>query len=254
MSLAGFQRAMADLAASPALGAAVLDDPGAALAPYPLTDLERRRLASAAAQRGMSVNRMMYRANRITPLRAQLRHTCFVLGPWLRELVDGYWDENPVMDRSAPAEVRRFAAFVRRWLAARPTAMDAAFGEVLEWEMASYELAVLPPGRLLDEVAEAAARAGTDAPLRAHPLVGVARFTRDPAVVMAGLAERRAPPYPDAAPGDYAMLLDYRVRPRALGAVSPALADAFAALRAGGEIEPALADALLEMGIAFRAG
>lgn len=254
MSLAAFQRAMVDLAASPALGAAVLEDPAAALARYELTDRERSRLASAAAQRGMSVNRMMYRANRLTPLRAQLPHTCFVLAPWLRELVYGFWAEHPVIERNTPVEVRRFADHVRRWVAARTEPLPPLYREVLEWEMACYELARLPPERLLADVAAASMGAGDDAPLRPHPLVGIARFTAEPGHVLAALTERRAPPYPDAVAGDFALLLDYRVRPRALAGVAPPLAAAFDALRAGAEVEPALADAMLELGLAFRAG
>lgn len=254
MSLAAFQRAMADLAASPALGAAVLADPAAALASYPLTDRELRRLASAAAQPGMRVNRMLYRSNRLSPLRAQLRHTCFVLGPWLREVMDGFWAENPVLERNAPTEVRRFHGYLRRWMDARAEPLPPVCGEVLAWEMACYELALLPTARLLREVAAAAARAGAGGALRPHPLVGVVRFGTEPAYLMQALTERRAPPYPDAATGDFRLLLDYRVQPRRLGTVSPALADAFEALAAGAPVEPRMADAMLELGIAFRDG
>lgn len=254
MSLAAFQRAMAELAASPALGAAVLADPAAALAAYPLTERELRRLASAAAQPGMRVNRMLYRSNRLAPLRAPLRHTCFVLGPWLRELMDGFWTENPVLERNAPTEVRRFHAYLRRWMDARQEPPSPVYGEVLAWEMACYELALLPTGRLLREVEAAAGRAGAGGRLRAHPLVGVVRFGVEPACLMAALTERRRPPYPDAPTGDFRLLLDYRVQPRGLGAVSPALADAFGALGAGEPVEPRMAEAMLELGIAFRDG
>lgn len=252
MSLAAFQRAMADLAASPALGAAVIRDPAAALAGYALTPRERDRLASAAGQRGMVVNRMLYRANRLTPLRTQLRNTCFVFGPWLRDVLEGFWAENPVPDRNAPAEVRRFAAYLRRWMAAGPEPVPAVAAEVLAWEMAAYELGLLPQERLLQEVAAAGDRG--DAALRPHPLVGIVRFRTDPAFLMAALAERRPPPYPDAPTGGFALLLDYRVRPRALGAVSLRLAGAFAALAAGAAVEPEMEEAMLELGLAFRGG
>jgi hypothetical protein len=254
MSLAAFQRAMADLAASPALGAAVLQDPEAALGGYDLSEREIRRLAAVSAQPGMKVNRMMYRSNRLTPIRSQLPHTCFVFGPWLRGLLDAFWAENPVLERNAPTEVRRFAAFVRRWLAGREPPVPPVLGEVLAWEMECYELAVLPTGQLLDETAAAAARAGPGSPLRPHPLVGVARFTVDPAYLLEALGQRRPPPYPDAATGEFALLVDYRVRPRALRVLPPPVAEAFVALREGREIAAEMQDALVGRGIAARMG
>ena len=114
MSLAAFQRAMADMAASPALCGRVREDADAALAAYALSDVERRRVASAAAQVGMRVNCMLYRSNRLSPLASQLPNTFLVLGSGLRAVADGYWAENPVLERNAPTEVRRFAAFVQR--------------------------------------------------------------------------------------------------------------------------------------------
>lgn len=254
MSLAAFQRAMADLAASPALGAAVVEDPAAALGGYALDEREIRRLAAVAAQPGMKVNRMLYRSNRFSPIRAQLPHTCFVLAPWLRGLLDGFWAENRVLERNAPTEVRRFAAYVRRWIAGREPPLPPLEGEVLSWEMECYELAVLPTRRLLDETAAAAARARPDSPLRPHPLVGVARFTLDPAYLLKALGERRPPPFPDAATGDFALLVDYRVRPRVVRVVPPPVAEAFRALREGREIPAEMEEALTGRGIAARMG
>lgn len=250
VSLAGFQRAMRDIAASPALGAAVLRDPAGSLAAYPLSEREVRRLADAAGQRGMRVNRMLYRSNRMSPVASQLRHTCIALGGRLREVADGFWAESPMLERNAPREVRGFAAYLRRWLPA--SGADPVVGEVLAWEMACYELGLLPPGRLLAEVAAAAARAAADAPLRPHPLVAVARFGTDPAAVIDALVARRPPPYPGAAHGDYALLVDYRVEPRTMGLIPIPLADAFARLREGGAPEAGEAEELLALGIAVR--
>jgi hypothetical protein len=252
MSLAAFQRAMADMAASPALCGRVLRDAGEALAAYALTPLERERLASAAAQRGMRLNCMLYRSNRLGPLAAQLPGTFHLLGHSLRAVAQGFWDEHPAFPRSMPAEVRRFADWLRGG-GAGTLPPEPLLPEVLEWEMETYELALLPPERTRAEVADAAARVRADMPLRPHPLVGVARFSRDPSVLVPALAEKRPLPYDDAAPGEYHRLVDFRGERRALTPLDIDTAAAFRALRAGAALSPAGAAALVERGLAIAA-
>lgn len=252
MSLRAFQRAMAEMAASPALIRRVLDEGAAALAGYDLTPIERERLVSAAGQRGMRMNCMLYRNGRLSPLVSQLPGTFHVLGYRLRDVAEAFWAENPKVPRGVPGEMRRFAAFLRRRMA--EGALDDPFlGEVLDWEMETYELALLPPERTRESVADAAARARADAPLRPHPLVGVARFSREPFTVMRGLAAKRPLPYDDAAPGEYHVLVDFRGEQRSFALLPPATAIAFSALRAGEPLTPDSAAPLVEQGLAVAA-
>jgi hypothetical protein len=116
VSLAAFQRAYADLAASPKLCLAVRADPVAALAPYDLEARERDRLARAVWQRGMDANCTLYRVTRITALDAVMPQTLKLLKPVLRTLLDSYWEAHPVHDVRFAHEAARFLA----WLEARP--------------------------------------------------------------------------------------------------------------------------------------
>jgi hypothetical protein len=255
MSLAAFQRALVDLAASPALCAGVREDADAALAPYALTEVERRRIVSAAGQRGMVVNGMLYRSNRLSPLLSQLPYTFLMLGHDLRATAEAYWTINTSLERNAPIEVRRFAAFVQR-RAAEGLLREPLVSEVLAWEMTVYEIALLPPQATLAAVAADVERARPDGPLRLHPLVGVSAFNRDPAALLPALFSRRRPPYDDVPPADgrtYHLLVDLRAERRSFLPLAPATAAALLAVRDGTPIPPDDAAALIELGLVVAA-
>jgi len=127
MSLAAFQRAYADLAASPKLCLAVRADPGAALASYDLDARELARLADAVWQRGMDANCTLYRATRITALNAVVPLTLQLIRPALRALLEAYWDANPVHDVRFTRETARFIA----WLETRPPALPQPADDII---------------------------------------------------------------------------------------------------------------------------
>jgi hypothetical protein len=135
MSMAAFQRAYADLAASPRLCLAVRSDPVAALAPYNLNERERGRLAHAVWQRGMDANCTLYRATRITALNAVAPLTLGLIRPILREVLDAYWDDHPVHDVRFACEAARFIA----WLETRPAALPQPADDIIA--LARRELA-----------------------------------------------------------------------------------------------------------------
>jgi hypothetical protein len=251
MSLVAFQRAICDMAASPAMCRRVLDEGAGVLAGYDLTPVEVQRLLSAAEQKGMRMNCMLYRNGRLSPLVSQLPGTFHVLGYHLREVAEAFWVKNPKVPRGVPGEMRRFAAFLRRRMA--QGGLPELLPEVLEYEMETYELALLPPERTRADVAEAAARARPDAPLRPHPLVGVARFSREPFAVVRALREKRPLPYDHAAPGEYHVLVDFRGVQRGLAPLDAGTAAAFRALRAGEPLPPESAAPLVEQGLAVAA-
>jgi hypothetical protein len=119
MTLAAFQTALADLAASPALVSAVRTSPDP-LSAYPLTPKEAARLSAIAASPGMHANCVLYRANRLAPLALNLPETCAALGDQLPALTAAYWAAEPRTDVHFLIEADRFA----RWLAGQdiPTA------------------------------------------------------------------------------------------------------------------------------------
>ena len=136
MSMATFQRAYADLAASPALCLAVRADPVAALASYDLDARDRGRLARAVWQRGMDANCTLYRTTRITALNSVIPLTLGLIRPILRPLLDAYWEEHPVHDVRFTRETARFNA----WLETRPHALPEPADDLIA--LARRELAV----------------------------------------------------------------------------------------------------------------
>ena len=136
MSLAAFQRAYADLAASPKLCLAVRADPVAVLASYDLDARERDRLARAVWQRGMDANCTLYRVTRITALDTVMPITLKLLKPALRALLDGYWEAHPVHDVRFTNEAVRFIA----WLETRPPGLAEPVDDLIA--LARRELAV----------------------------------------------------------------------------------------------------------------
>lgn len=135
MSLGDFQRAFADLIASPAACLRVRANPGAALASYDLTSREHRRLVDVVWQRGMSVNCSLYRVNRITPLFTLLPMTCCLLNDDLLALSEEFWQADRT-DLQFSLEVERFGAFlVSKVRSGRLS--DPCLEEVVAYELAA---------------------------------------------------------------------------------------------------------------------
>ncbi|HZF08004.1 MAG TPA: hypothetical protein VFE33_04350 [Thermoanaerobaculia bacterium] len=143
MSLAGFQRALVDLIASPALCRSLLtseEDAAAVLDAYALTGRERRRLTGIVGQRGMAANCAFHRANRLGPLRAFLPRTCALLGAGLRAELDAYWERHPARDLQFRREVETFAGFLLERCATGEVAIPA-LPEVLAAELQASGIA-----------------------------------------------------------------------------------------------------------------
>lgn len=123
--LADFQRALADLTASPALCREVRRDPAVLRARYALTDKEWRRLAGIAASRGMEANCMLYRANRLAPVALNLPETCEAIRDDLNRLISAYWESEPTTDVHFLIEAERFCRFLEARAELSPTAREA---------------------------------------------------------------------------------------------------------------------------------
>lgn len=114
--LAEFQKALADLTASPELCRSVRRDPEVLRPQYDLTDLEWRRLAGIAASKGMEANCMLYRANRLAPVALNLPETCEAIRDDLNDLISAFWEAEPTTDVNFLVEADRFC----RYLDAQP--------------------------------------------------------------------------------------------------------------------------------------
>ncbi len=111
--LVDFQRALADLTASPALCREVRRAPETLRVRYDLTDKEWRRLAGIAASKGMEANCMLYRANRLAPVALNLPRTCEAIRDDLDRLISAYWDSEPTTDVHFLIETDRFCRFLK---------------------------------------------------------------------------------------------------------------------------------------------
>ncbi|WP_422001226.1 hypothetical protein [Reyranella sp.] len=152
MSIADFQRAFADLIASPSRCLRLRDGADDAFAGYELTALERLRLGAMARDEAMSVNCSLYRVNRLIPVYSVLPHSCRLLGDRLMVELEAFWAAS------------RHATLQYRWEAWR-------FGL---WLQRRIDAGLLPGGPVEDAIClemaifdtQAASRDGADASAR----------------------------------------------------------------------------------------
>jgi hypothetical protein len=113
MSLQAFQSGMLRLIADPVFRDRVIADGGAALAALELTDLERQRLQTIAADRGLDINRTLHKGFRLGKLRALLPMTCRLLGARrLAQQLSGFWAHCPPASFSFIPEALEFCAWL----------------------------------------------------------------------------------------------------------------------------------------------
>ena len=111
--LVDFQKALADLTASPALCREVRRLPEILRERYDLSDKEWRQLVGIAASKGMEANCMLYRANRLAPVALNLPDTCEAIRDDLNRLISAYWESEPTTDVHFLVEADRFCKFLR---------------------------------------------------------------------------------------------------------------------------------------------
>ena len=110
--LVEFQQALADLVASPALCRQVRADPSLLRLWYELSQREFERLVGMVNHRGMALNCMLYRANRLAPFAINLYGFCRALGLRLGPLLTEYTERHPHSNVHFYLECDRFCAFV----------------------------------------------------------------------------------------------------------------------------------------------
>lgn len=120
--LIDFQRALAELTASPALCRQVRADPQILRRRYSLTEKEWRRLSGIVSSKGMEANCMLYRANRLAPVALNLPETCEAIRDELNDLISAYWDSEPTTDVHFLVEAERFCRYLQAHSAFPPDA------------------------------------------------------------------------------------------------------------------------------------
>jgi hypothetical protein len=110
--LVDFQRALADLTASPSLCRRIREAPQTLKDRYQLSEREWRRLVGIVSSDGMEANCILYRANRLAPVALNLPDTCQALGDDLTRLISEYWDSEPMTDVHFLVEADRFCRFL----------------------------------------------------------------------------------------------------------------------------------------------
>jgi hypothetical protein len=133
MSLQEFQRATAELIASPERCLRATADFEAEIAVFDLTDRERRRLRAMLRDPGMSANCMLYRVNRMVPILEVLPRTWRLLGSAAKTELQAFWRSVPETMPQYADEARRFGA----WLEGRIG--SGACLDMLHAELAAYE-------------------------------------------------------------------------------------------------------------------
>lgn len=111
MSLEEFQRAFADLVASPHRCLQARENESA-LDQYDLDARERQRLLTMVKHEGMSHNCTLYRANRLTPIARSLPRTCLRLGNRLVGELEAFWESESDTELQFKREAVRFASFL----------------------------------------------------------------------------------------------------------------------------------------------
>jgi hypothetical protein len=111
--LVEFQKALAELTASPRLCSEMRRAPERLRERYRLTDKEWRQLTGVAGSKGMEANCMLYRANRLAPVALNLPETCDAIRDELNDLISAYWDSEPTTDVHFLVEADRFCRFLQ---------------------------------------------------------------------------------------------------------------------------------------------
>lgn len=112
--LVQFQKALADLTASPELCRQVRKNPTVLRELYALSEKEWRRLVAITASKGMEANCMLYRANRLAPVALNLPDTCDAIRDDLNRLISAYWESEPITDVHFLVEADRFCCFLEQ--------------------------------------------------------------------------------------------------------------------------------------------
>lgn len=193
MSLLSFQRALADLIASPRLCVLIRSNFDIVLGQYELSDREQRRLRQMCSQRGMAVNCTLYRSNRITPLYTLMPLTCQALGDQFFPLVCLFWESKGNSDLQYHREIQRFGNFLHEQIANGDLNLEI-LEEVVNYELAVNSLRFMSLSFNGDKSCQESSL-NTDSRLCLHPVLRLVQFKHDPAIVLEHLSKGNPLPF-----------------------------------------------------------
>jgi hypothetical protein len=110
--LVEFQQALADLVAAPEFCRQIRANPSQLRQQYDLSQREYERLVAMVNQKGMALNCMLYRANRLAPLALNLPEFCRAIGSRLGPLLSEYSILHPNTNVHFYLECERFGQFI----------------------------------------------------------------------------------------------------------------------------------------------
>jgi hypothetical protein len=143
MAIADFQRALADLIASPQKCIAARNTGRSAFSEYALSEREISRLQTMVMDEGMSINCTLYRVNRLTPVYSVLPMTCQMLGDAATRELESFWEAS----RDATLQYRWEAWRFGTWLLDRIAASAIPGGpieDVIHFELACFDVRTTP--------------------------------------------------------------------------------------------------------------
>ena len=205
MSVLSFQQALCDLIASPALHKEAMTQPDIFLHTYDLTPLEEKRLLSVIHQKGMAVNHLLYKSNRITPIYSMLPYTTLLLDSDFLTLTDEYIQLHEEPDLQFSRELELYLAFLEEKIKAGLIA-NVYVNEILHFEAALTELRFAPRNKIIESLLNAHF---SDQPANwmVHPLIRVVVFDHSPAELFEQLAEKKKVSE-EPATGKYYLIVD----------------------------------------------
>ncbi len=110
--LVEFQQALADLVAAPDFCRQIRANPCQLRQRYDLSCREYERIVAMVNHKGMALNCMLYRANRLAPLALNLPVFCRAMGPRLGPLLSEYSVLHPNTKVHFYLECERFGQFI----------------------------------------------------------------------------------------------------------------------------------------------
>lgn len=143
MALAEFQRAFADLIASPERCLAARAPASTVFDCYDLTPIERRRIQTMVRDHGMSINCTLYRVNRLTPVYSVLPLSCKFLGECLTAELDGFWAASRDATLQYGREAWRFGLWIQDRIASGILS-PGPVEDAVRFELAAFEVRTAP--------------------------------------------------------------------------------------------------------------
>ncbi len=205
MSVLSFQQALCDLIASPRLHKEVMIQPDVFLHAYDLTPLEEKRLLNIVHQKGMAVNHLLHKSNRITPIYSMPPYTTLLLHKDFLTLADEYTQLHEESDLQSSHELELYVSFLEEKIKAG-SINNIYVNEILHFEAALTELRFAPRNKIIESLMDTNF---TDLPANwmVHPLLRLVVFGHSPSELFEQLTEKKKVTEPPPA-GEYYLIVD----------------------------------------------